>query len=148
MRPLVQEREARCQHLEKKLSASEFHPFKTEKRTPRVGGLAASFACGFLKFWRSGVRPRINVSRSFCKMLTSSFRRQHRKHSQPLMCLERAKRAEDEAALDTLGRLLRETRQTTNQENTTRKRKVPNSASHKGRQVFSKPSLRDVGLIN
>ena len=31
----------------------------SKKRTPKVGGFAAHFACGFFDFWRGGARSRI-----------------------------------------------------------------------------------------
>ena len=34
-------------------------PPKLEKKAPKVGGLAAHFACGFFEFWRDGTRSRI-----------------------------------------------------------------------------------------
>ena len=48
-----------CENLEKNYARA--HPAfpKLEKRSPKVGGFAADFACGFFEFWRGGARSRI-----------------------------------------------------------------------------------------
>ena len=41
---------------EKIMSKAMPTPPKLEKRTPKVGGFAANFVCGFFEFWRGGSR--------------------------------------------------------------------------------------------
>ena len=52
-----------------KLCESAFHPFKTQKRVPKVGGFAAHFACGFFEFWKGGTRSRIVFLKVFARWI-------------------------------------------------------------------------------